>query len=71
MIVFRSPRLHGRARLRVRKLGLTDREVAALLAPHSGEVDFAPFDPPLGEPKTHPDGSIDPDERSQWAHNLP
>ena len=50
MILFRSPRLHGRARLRVRKLGLTDREVASMLAPvHSGSVEVAPVEPPVGE----------------------
>jgi hypothetical protein len=60
--------------LRVRKPGLTDREVADLLAPrHSGSVEFAPVDPPMPSDldRRYPDGSIDPDERSQWAHNLP
>lgn len=47
MIVFRSPRLHGRARLRVRKLGLTDREVADMLAPRPNGVEVAPVDPPV------------------------
>jgi hypothetical protein len=70
MIVFRSPRLRGRARLHVRKIGLTDREIVSMLAPHTGDVDPAPVAPPDLD-RRYPDGSIDPDERSQWAHNLP
>ena len=71
MIVFRRPRSRGvasRVRVRANRPGLSEREVASLLAPRAtGLVEFSP----VVEPPEHPDGSIDPDERSQWAHRLP
>jgi hypothetical protein len=67
MIVFRTRRRAETARVRPTRPGLTEREVADRLRPmYSGHVEVAPVEPP--EPD---DGSIDPDERSQWAHRLP